>query len=626
MRSSAAESDVPPPGRACMASDLGGEERPGPGGCRRMSRAWRITAAGSREVTDGDVGPPHLDEGAHGRHRERVGEQRPEACGPRQQRLGSLPRRLGAPPREPPRRTPPRCSSTRRRCRRPRAPSASSAVRAASVQSPRSAAMPPRSTRVERGLRVGLERHGDVQRRARAPRRPRRRGPPAGGPRPPRSSMPDRKGLVGAEPGVRRSERRRPSPRCRPGTGRRVGTPASASIVLPSGSGGPSDVTAEHRHPPTAPPRPAVPASVYIRAPLSGERRVDARAGSRRRATGASACTVSDRPLAQTGWISWPMRATARSMSPAACACSSALSAMPFASYQAAARPWSSGTRAGSLRPSSARSRSRKSWWRRYQLVRRGRRGGGRGSGRSICSSHRAESVRLEHRIAQRRAQSVEHRRAGEERDLLGAAGGRAPRSGSTRPGTDGCRAVPPAAAGAGPRLHGEGRQVQTGRPALRPGGQLLDVGRQQLDPAVAEQLGGLLGIEGQVVDPELVQTAVGAQPGGGPAGRGRGRRRAAVLRGELERDLGDDVEGLGVRDRLGVVDGEGERLAVVVDPREQASHDGLDGPMGLDARPPPRSGGCRRGRGRPRRRRAARRDRCRARQRSPTPRGGRPL
>ena len=233
------------------------------------------------------------------------------------------------------------------------------------------------------------------------------------------------------------------------------------------------------------------------------------------------------------------------------------------------------------MRPSSARSRSRKSWWRRYQPSSWPTRCRKR-FWPSIWSRRRAESVLLEDRIAQRRPESVEHGRSGEERDLL--TGQVVEHLGAEVLGEERMAAVRRRGRlVARPLLHGEGGEVQTGRPALRAGGQLLDVGRQQLDPAVAKQVSGFLGIERQVVDPELVQPTVGAQPGRGPAGRGAGGHQQAVLHGELGPDLGDDVEGLGVRDRLDVVDGEGERLALVVDPREQPSHHRLDGPVGLD-------------------------------------------
>ena len=127
--------------------------------------------------------------------------------------------------------------------------------------------------------------------------------------------------------------------------------------------------------------------------------------------------TVSARPTAQVGCMSSPMRAAARSASPAAWACSSALSAMPFAWYQDAARRWSSGRSTGSS-GSSATSSSRKRWWTRYHL-----------SSSSIGWRKRFWRVGpmeppgrvggLEHGVTQRGGEPIEDRGPDEELDLL---------------------------------------------------------------------------------------------------------------------------------------------------------------------------------------------------------------
>ena len=137
------------------------------------------------------------------------------------------------------------------------------------------------------------------------------------------------------------------------------------------------------------------------------------------------------------------MRASS-SMSPAAWAWKSADSGSRCASYQAAARRWSTGTRSGSCSSSSRCRRSRKRWWYRYQprwwsSWTRNR------FARSISSSSRRRALAAQHRVAERRAHALEDGRAPEEaedtrleaREVLGAAGsrrcnGRRPPAGST--------------------------------------------------------------------------------------------------------------------------------------------------------------------------------------------------
>ena len=244
------------------------------------------------------------------------------------------------------------------------------------------------------------------------------------------------------------------------------------------------------------------------------------------------------------------MRATARSASPAARACSSALSAMPFASYQGAARRWSSGTRSGSLRLELGDQQIAEELVDAVPVVPVIDGLEEEVLAERSAASHRAGVGALEHRVAQRRSQPIEDRRAGEERDLLGGRwSSTSERKYSARYGWLPCGADRRSPR---PRLHRERREVQPRRPALRP---RRSAPRRRLGssstPLLAEQLGGLVGIEGQVVRRRARRGDRGrASSARAIAARAREATSRRCCAGSCERDLGDDVERLGVRDR----------------------------------------------------------------------------
>ena len=164
-------------------------------------------------------------------------------------------------------------------------------------------------------------------------------------------------------------------------------------------------------------------------------------------------------------------------------------------------------------------------------------------------------------------------------------------------------------------RLHRERREVQARRPALRPGGQLLDVGRRQLDAAAAEQLGGLLRIERQVARRrarrgDRAPASCGAGQRGG-AREATSRRCCAGSCSAIWVTM-SNASGFVTASAWSMARVNGSRSSV--DPREQPGHHRVDGPTGVESLRPPRAEGCRSGRGRPPRRRAAPRGRCRAR------------
>ena len=161
----------------------------------------------------------------------------------------------------------------------------------------------------------------------------------------------------------------------------------------------------------------------------------------------------------------------------------------------------------------------------------------------------------LEHRVAEAAAHPLEHRRVQEE-----------PGFGLRQPGQQLEAEVlrdEPVVAGkrlgtrrvGRPGLQRERGQVEAGRPALGPPGQLCGVGRVELDPRAPEQRDRLPLVEAEVVHADLVQAPL--RP---PAGEGQGRllpardgdlraRRHVLTQG------GEHVEAFRVRDGVQVVE-----------------------------------------------------------------------
>ncbi len=128
------------------------------------------------------------------------------------------------------------------------------------------------------------------------------------------------------------------------------------------------------------------------------------------------------------------------------------------------------------------------------------------------------------------------------------------------------------ASSGRGTRLQGERGEIETRRPALGAVHELAEGHVVELDARAFEQRGRVLLGHREVVDPDLEETTLDAQ-----AGR---RNRELFARGdrelrphrEMPGEIGDRVAALRIREHLGVVEHEDDRLRHRTDRRHQAA------------------------------------------------------
>ena len=112
----------------------------------------------------------------------------------------------------------------------------------------------------------------------------------------------------------------------------------------------------------------------------------------------------------------------------------------------------------------------------------------------------------------------------------------------------------------AGPGVQLERREVEPGRPALRPMDELGDVGQRQLQPGAGEQRRGLLDVQRQVLGPELEEPASGPQSGDRKARFAARDERQLRPVGQVPAEQGDEPEHVGVADLVHVVEDEQDR------------------------------------------------------------------
>ena len=175
---------------------------------------------------------------------------------------------------------------------------------------------------------------------------------------------------------------------------------------------------------------------------------------------------------------------------------------------------------------------------------------------------HVRRTLHTEHGVAQRPAHPVEHGGARQERDFGGAevreqlgsqvVGHEAivtrERRADTTVGTA--------------RLQRERREIEAGRPPFRPLEHLLRDGVRELGARTLEQRARFPDVHRELVDTDLDDVATG------PESRDRDRRIAACRQRELrtgrevQRELGDRVEALGVLQEIDVIERERDRFA----------------------------------------------------------------
>ena len=189
---------------------------------------------------------------------------------------------------------------------------------------------------------------------------------------------------------------------------------------------------------------------------------------------------------------------------------------------------------------------------------------------------HPARPAGVQDGVAQRPAQAVQYRRAGEERHqlrgepgqqlLAEVVGHEAVVAGEGEPGV-GLGAA---------RLQGQRRQVQPDRPPLGAADQLGHLRPGRGDPGPLQQGTGLEPVHGQLAGPELQHPVLGGLQGRRQRRPEPGGQRQPRARREVQGDLGDLVQAPPV----------GEQLDVVQDQADGVAHG--------RGQPGPRAGGAR--------------------------------
>ena len=164
-------------------------------------------------------------------------------------------------------------------------------------------------------------------------------------------------------------------------------------------------------------------------------------------------------------------------------------------------------------------------------------------------------TVLLQDRVAQRSAHPVQDRRAAEERRLRGRDPGEKLRAqvvahidvvaGEGETGI----ALP----GAG--LDGQRGDVQPGWPPFSPLQEIPEAGLVGLDSCSLQQRVRLRRCHGQVIGGDLEYPALSTQPRRRQRHDGARRQRKLPARRQVQGELGDRIQALLVRDRLGVVE-----------------------------------------------------------------------
>ncbi len=269
--------------------------------------------------------------------------------------------------------------------------------------------------------------------------------------------------------------------------------------------------------------------------------------------------SVWKRPVPRYGRNDEHTRRAASATRPPACAYPIASAGMSFASDHAAARPYSSGIRAGSSRRSSAISTSRNRWWYRY---RSGRPGSGTTSGfeRAISARSAADPLRADHHVTQLGDQLAEDRgpRHESESTLRQAPQELVPHVVHDHPvvATEPARRRIPVVV----VTDRQAREVDRDRPSFRPTRDDRDRSVGQIEAEPSNQFGGLGVVHRQIAVVELEEPARRPKPRERQVGHRPGCEGDGPSDGGVVDQARDDVERVRARQQVDVVQHQEDR------------------------------------------------------------------